>query len=282
MTDDVNAMRPRMMSVAYRMLGSVVDAEDAVQDAFVRYQAAGGVSSPEGFLIRTTTRLCIDRLRERRRRAYVGPWVPEPVETQEPGGDSALAESLTQAFLLLLERLTPDARAAFLLRAVFDYEYAQIGEVLGKPEATVRQLVSRARRRLGLDAEPRFPASATRAEELAERFVEACRAGDVRAVEELLAEDAEVHSDGGGRVSAARVVIVGRGRAARFLAGVFGKKQRRCEMRTAAVNGQPGVVFTADGAVVQVASFCIEGGVRAVYMTNNPDKLARWSASRVE
>src|SRR4051794_35815688 len=127
MTDDEIALRPRMMSVAYRMLGSVADAEDAVQDAFVRYQTAGGVSSPEGFLIRTTTRLCIDRLRARRRREYVGPWVPEPVATNEVKGESALAESLTQAFLLLLERLTPDERAAFLLRTVFDYEYAQIG-----------------------------------------------------------------------------------------------------------------------------------------------------------
>jgi RNA polymerase sigma-70 factor, ECF subfamily len=120
------------------MLGSVADAEDAVQDAFVRYQTAGGVSSPEGFLVRTTTRLCIDRLRERKRREYVGPWVPEPVETHGVNERSALAESLTQAFLLLLERLTPDERAAFLLRTVFDYEYAEIGEVLGKSEAAVR------------------------------------------------------------------------------------------------------------------------------------------------
>ena len=132
MTDDVNALRPRMMSVAYRMLGSVADAEDAVQDAFVRYQTAGGVSSPEGFLIRTTTRLCIDRLRARRRREYVGPWVPEPVETG--GRDSALADSLSQAFLLLLERPTPDERAAFLLRTVFDDEYAEIGELMGRFE----------------------------------------------------------------------------------------------------------------------------------------------------
>src|SRR5262249_49054177 len=171
MTDDVIALRPRMMSVAYRMLGSVADAEDAVQDAFVRYQMAGGVSSPEGFLIRTTTRLCIDRLRERRRGEYVGPWVPEPVETS--GRESPPAESLSQAFLLLLERLTPDERAAFLLRTVFDYEYAAIGEVVGRPEATVRQIVSRARRRLGLEGERRFHATGTDAAALAERFVAA-------------------------------------------------------------------------------------------------------------
>jgi RNA polymerase sigma-70 factor, ECF subfamily len=282
MTDDLNDLRPRMMSVAYRMLGSVADAEDAVQDAFVRFQTAGGVVSPEGFLIRTTTRLCIDRLRERRRREYVGPWVPEPVETSEIKGDSALAVSLTQAFLLLLERLTPDERAAFLLRTVFDYEYAQIGEVVGKSEATVRQLVSRARRRLGLETERRFQASAARAEGLAERFVQACRAGDVRAVEEMLAEDAEVHSDGGGRVAAARVVILGKERVARFLSGVFSRKRRDCEMHATTVNGVPGVVFVSGRTVVQVVSLCIEGGIRAVYMTNNPDKLSRWSLAEVE
>jgi RNA polymerase sigma-70 factor (ECF subfamily) len=282
MTDDVNALRPRMMSVAYRMLGSVADAEDAVQDAFVRLQTAGGVTSPEGFLVRTTTRLCIDRLRARRRREYVGPWVPEPVYTHGVKEDSALSESLTQAFLLLLERLTPDERAAFLLRTVFDYEYAQIGETVGKSEATVRQLVSRARRRLGLDAERRFQASAARAEGLAERFVEACRAGDVRAVEGMLADDAEVHSDGGGRVSAARVVIHGRERVARFLSGVFSKKRRDCEMHAATVNGEPGVVFMSGGTVIQVVSLCIEGGVRAVYMINNPDKLSRWAVAQVE
>src|SRR3954453_20114809 len=211
MIHDVNALRPRMMAVAYRMLGSVADAEDAVQDAFVRYQTAGGVSSPEGFLIRTTTRLCIDRLRARRRREYVGPWVPEPVDTS--GRDSSLAESLTQAFLLLLERLTPGERAAFLLRTVFDYEYAEIGEVVGRPEATVRQIVSRARRRLGLEGGQRFHATGDRAGALAERFVAACRAGDVKAVEQMLTEDVQVHSDGGGKVSAARVVVVGRDRA---------------------------------------------------------------------
>jgi RNA polymerase sigma-70 factor (ECF subfamily) len=280
MTDDVNALRPRMMSVAYRMLGSVADAEDAVQDAFVRYQTAGGVSSPEGFLIRTTTRLCIDRLRARRRREYIGPWVPEPVETS--GRESALADSLTQAFLLLLERLTPDERAAFLLRTVFDYEYAEIGEVVGRTETAVRQLVSRARRRLGLEGGLRFHATGARADALAERFVAACRAGDVKAVEQMLTDDIEIHSDGGGKVSAARVVVRGRDRAARFLAGVFRKKRGGCEMHATAVNGEPGVVFTSGGAVIQVVALCIEDGVRAVYMTNNPDKLSRWSAAEVE
>src|SRR4051812_42619576 len=145
-------LRPRMMSVAYRMLGSVTDAEDAVQDAFVRLQTAEGVTSPEGFLIRTTTRLCIDRLRaDRRRKEYVGPWVPEPVDTKAGARDAALAESLAQAFLLMLERLSPAERAAFLLRTVFDYEYAEVAEVVGKSEAHVRQIVSRARHRLGHD-----------------------------------------------------------------------------------------------------------------------------------
>lgn len=282
MTVEVSTLRPRMMSVAYRMLGSVADAEDAVQDAFVRFQTAGGVLSPEGFLIRTTTRLCIDRLRARRRREYVGPWVPEPVETHAAARGDALSESLTQAFLLLLERLTPDERAAFLLRAVFDYEYAEVGEVIGKSGAAARQLVSRARRRLGLDGGPRFPADEARAVDLAERFVAACRAGDVKAVEQMLTDEAEVHSDGGGKASAARVVVRGRHRAARFVAGVFRKKQGGCEMHATTVNGEPGVVFTSGGAVVQVVALCIEGGVRAVYMTNNPDKLARWAAAEVE
>lgn len=280
MTFDVNSLRPRMMSVAYRMLGSVADAEDAVQDAFLRYQMAGGVSSPEGFLVRTTTRLCIDRLRARRRREYIGPWVPEPVETR--GRELALAESLSQAFLLLLERLSPDERAAFLLRTVFDYEYAEIGEVLDRPEATVRQIVSRARQRLGLDGGRRFPASAIRADGLAERFIAACRVGDVKAVETMLADDAEVHSDGGGKVSAARVVIRGRQRIARFLTGVFSRKRRDCDMRPATVNGEPGVVFVSDGAIVQVTALSVGTDVQAVYISVNPDKLARWSVAEVD
>lgn len=281
MSDDASGLRPRLMSVAYRMLGSVADAEDAVQDAFLRYHTAGGVSSPEGFLVRTTTRLCIDRLRERRRRRYVGTWVPEPVETHAGARDAALAESLTQAFLLLLERLTPDERAAFLLRTVFDYEYAEVASVLGKGEAAVRQLVSRARGRLGLDGGRRFPAAPARADGLAERFVAACRAGDVKAVEALLAEDIELHSDGGGKASAALVVIRGRDKVARFLTGVFRKRWYQ-DVEATAVNGEPGLVFRSGGAVASVLALRVEGGVRAVYITRNPDKLGRWAAAEVE
>ncbi len=278
MPDFVADMRPRLMSIAYRMLGSVADAEDAVQDAFLKLQLATDVISPEGFLVTATTRRCIDLLRMRRRDEYIGPWVPEPVETR--GKQIALSESLTQAFLLMLERLSAEERAAFLLRVIFDYEYADIGRMLEKSEENVRQLVSRSRRRIGLE-QHRFAADALQAANLAERFVAACRAGDLQAVESLFTEDVEVRSDGGGKVSAARVVITGRNRAARFLIGVF-HKQRHLEFRPTEVNGAPGLVFLQDGKVVEVLAMAIEDGVKAVYVTVNPDKLHRWSLSTVE
>ncbi len=282
MSADWNELRPRMMSVAYRMLGSVADAEDAVQDAFLRLQGAGDVTSPEGFLMKTTARRCVDQLRAgKRRKTYVGPWVPEPVDTKAGVPNSLLAESLTQAFLMMLERLSPTERAAFVLRMVFDYEYSEIAEVLGKTEVSVRQIVSRAKSRLNQNR-PRFETVPGEADALAERFVAACRAGDVQLIEGMFGEEAEVYSDGGGKVTSARVVIRGRKRAARFLSGVFSKKHRNWEMRLTTVNGAPGAVFTSGGTVIQVMSLHIENGVRAVYMTNNPDKLARWSVAEIE
>jgi RNA polymerase sigma-70 factor (ECF subfamily) len=282
MFDCVQELRPRMMSVAYRMLGSVVDAEDAVQDAFLRLQNARDVNSPEGFLIRTTTRRCIDQLRaDRRRRTYIGPWVPEPVDTSSGIENASLEESLSQGFLLMLERLSPSERAAFVLRTVFEYEYSEIADFLGKSETYVRQIVSRAKSHLK-DSAPRFRPAPEKANALAEQFVAACRAGDVKLVEQLLTDDVEVYSDGGGKVTAARVVIRGRNRIARFLAKVFHVKRRDYDMSPALVNGDPGVVFRLHGAVVHVVSLRVEEGVKAVYMSLNPDKLSRWSVAKID
>lgn len=274
-------LRPRMMSVAYRMLGSVVDAEDAVQDAFLRLQNAREVTSPEGFLIRTTTRRCIDQLRaQRRRKTYVGPWLPEPVDTST-GVQDTMLESLSQGFLLMLERLTPHERAAFILRSVFDYEYAEIADVLGKSEVYARKLVSRAKEHLAEGA-PRFRPAPREADELAEQFLAACRAGDVKQVEQFLTEDVELMSDGGGKVTAARAVIRGRDRVSRFLTGVFHKRWSDYEMRPVTVNGNPGLVVYSGGGVMRVVSVRIENGVKAVYMTLNPEKLSRWSIAKID
>ncbi|QDU87242.1 ECF RNA polymerase sigma factor SigJ [Pirellulimonas nuda] len=280
--DGAHELRPRMMSVAYRMLGSVVDAEDAVQDAFLRLQNARDVRSPEGFLIRTTTRRCIDHLRAaRRRESYIGPWVPEPVDTSTGMHDASMEESLSQGFLLMLERLSPRERAAFVLRTVFDYEFSEVAECLGVSEAYVRKIVSRAKAHLA-EAVPRFRPPPEKAVELAEQFVAACRAGDVKTVEQLLTDDVEAHSDGGGKVFAARVVVRGRARVAKYLSVVFHKKRRGCEMHAATVNGDPGVFFTQDGVVKHVVSLRIEHGVSGVYMSVNPEKLARWSVAKVD
>lgn len=278
---DLQNLRPRMMSVAYRMLGSVADAEDVVQDAFLRFQTAENVTSPEGFLVTVTTRRCLDQLRaERRRKRYIGPWLPEPIETSDRLSHNMLSESLTQAFLMMLECLTPGERAAFLLRNVFEYDYSQIAEILGKSEASIRQMVSRAKSRLRED-HPRFPAAPEKADELAERFLAACRSGNVKLIEELFAEEIEVHSDGGGKAYAARTIIRGPQRAAKFLAGVFSRKMADCEIAVAMVNGEPGYVVTHQTRVVLVTTIHVEEGVRAVYMMRNPDKLARWSIAKI-
>jgi RNA polymerase sigma-70 factor, ECF subfamily len=180
MIADFNELRPRMMSVAYRMLGSVVDAEDAVQDAFLRLHTAHDVKSPEGFLVKTTTWRCIDQLRAcKRRNRYVGSCVPEPPDTKARAASGALADSLSHAFLLMLERLSPTERAAFLLRKVFDYEYSEIAVALGKSEVHVRQIVCRAKARV-MRGTPRFRTELKQADSMAERFVAACRAGNIQ------------------------------------------------------------------------------------------------------
>src|SRR3954452_16256007 len=186
---DAETLRPRLLALAYRMLGSVADAEDAVQDAYLRLQQAAGVGSPDAWLVKATTRICIDRLRlARRRREYVGPWLPEPTTDDWDGAAidrPELAESLSMAFLVLLESLSPAERAAYLLREVFDYEFEEIAALLDKSAVNVRQIVARARKRVG-QKERRFRPDAGHAEDLAGRFFAACRAGDIQSIESLL------------------------------------------------------------------------------------------------
>jgi RNA polymerase sigma-70 factor (ECF subfamily) len=283
---DVERMRPRLLALAYRMLGSAADAEDAVQDAFLRYHQASGVEAPDAWLVKTTTRLCIDRLRQaRRRETYHGPWLPEPVDDAWSGAESdrvELAESLSIAFLVLLEALSPSERAAYVLREVFGYEFDEIAALLDKTPVNVRQIVARARRHVESKSH-RFEPSMEEAESLASRFFDACRSGDVHAVEALLAPGAMLYSDGGGKVHAAPRPLEDARQIARLLAVTFRKFYVLCDSETAAVNGRPGRVFSMAGKAVSIVTFDeSRGGVGAVYVVLNPDKLERWSARSAE
>ena len=277
-------LRPKLLAVAYRMLGTVADAEDAVQDAYLRFhQHAGEVENPEAWLVKATTRLCIDRLRKARREEYVGPWLPEPVPEAWPGAAAdnlELAESLSMAFLVLLETLTPAERAAYLLREVFGYEYDEIAGVLGKTPENARQIAARAKKRLDT-GERRFAPEAGRADELAGRFFAACRSGDVKAVEAMLAADVVLYSDGGGKAFAARRPVTGVGKVANLLAVVFRKLRGVGDLTPTTVNGRPGVVCTVGGNVVEVLTVAPDAGggaVGTVYVVLNPEKLRRWPA----
>ena len=278
-TRDFEAARGRLFKLAYRMLGSIGDAEDAVQDLYLRWTRAGdGVKTPEAWLVTACARLCIDRLRaaKRERAAYEGPWLPEPivVVAGDASADLERADDMTMAMLLVLERLTPRERAAYILREAFDYDYAEIGDVLKASPAACRQLASRAARRLR-DERPRFATSRTQARDLAERFADATRGGDVEALASLLAEDATCATDGGGKVTAARNVISGADRVARFIVGVMAKGAASVDFEFVMVNGAPGWVLSRNGAPFAVTTIETEGDkVRKVFATLNPDKLA--------
>lgn len=282
-TVNVEALRPKLLAVAYRMLGTVADAEDAVQDAYLRYQQhAADVESPEGWLVRTTTRLCIDRLRTAKREEYVGQWLPEPVPESWSGATTdrvELAESLSTAFLVLLETLSPTERATYLLREVFGYEFDEIAGLLDTTAVNVRQIASRARKRLDT-RERRFDPPPGAADELASRFFAACQSGDVNAIESMLATDVTLLSDGGGKAFAAKQPVVGVRKVANLLAVVFRKLRAVGKSELTIVNGGPGVVFTVGGKPVEVLTFAADAGrVSQLYVTLNPDKLCRWPAS---
>jgi RNA polymerase sigma-70 factor (ECF subfamily) len=277
-----DAARARLFKLAYRMLGSIGDAEDAVQDLYLRWiKVEEGIQTPEAWLVTACARLCIDRLRaaRRERAAYEGPWLPEPIVVAgDASADLERADDMTMAMLLVLERLTPRERAAYILREAFDYEYAEIGDVLKASPAACRQLASRAARRLR-DERPRFPASREAARGLARRFAEAVRAGDPDALASMLAKDAVCVTDGGGKVTAARNVIRGTDRVARFIVGIMAKGGAGVDFAFVIVNGDPGWVLSRNGAPFAVAAIETDGDkVRKVFATLNPDKLAHVKA----
>ncbi|HLK00203.1 MAG TPA: RNA polymerase sigma-70 factor [Streptosporangiaceae bacterium] len=281
-----NEHRRLMFSIAYRMTGSVSDAEDIVQDAYLRYARALNegtvVENPQAFLATVTTRLAITHLTSARvrRESYVGSWLPEPLLTdQTPGPEehAAMSDSLTMAFLVLLESLNPTERAVFLLREVFGYDYAEIAEITGKSEQNARQIFARARRRVDEGGRPRFEASREASAEVARRFFAAIDGGDMNVLLEVLSPDVVTIGDGGGKAGATRVPIAGRLRVARFLLSLFPRGRKLGAYGEPAwVNGQPGTVwYDAQGRVAAVLALDIaDGAVQAVRSVVNPDKLA--------
>jgi RNA polymerase sigma-70 factor (ECF subfamily) len=276
-------LRPLMFSIAYRMLGSVSEAEDIVQEAFLRYhatQARAEIDSPKAYLSAVTTRLCIDHLRSARarREAYVGEWLPEPLLTgqaADPPGHAEQTDSLSMAFLLVLERLSPVERAVFLLRDVFSYGYEEIARMVGKTEDNCRQLALRARRHV-TEHKPRFEASRSKREELAARFFSAVGDGNMDDLVSMLAADVVVYGDSGGVSPSWPRPIAGRDRVVRLMAGL-GRQIRQLGIMTRRVeiNGQPGAMFLDPaGRLTNVFVLDIaDGQVQTVRSVINPAKL---------
>lgn len=268
--------RPLLFGIAYRMLGRVTEAEDMVQETFLRFhqQPEGSIIAHKAWLTKTVTRLCIDQLRSvrRQREEYVGTWLPEPLFGEELAED--LADTLGMAFMLMLENLSPVDRAIFLLREAFGHGYSDIAEITGKSEPACRQSVSRAKEKFGHKAD-RQPTATQEAERLVKEFLVATQSGELSELLALLTEDAILYSDGGGKVRAALLPIYGPDKITRLFIGM---RRHYCENtsppRLVAINGSPGVVTShADGSI-SVMTFAFAGGrVKAIYMVRNPDKL---------
>lgn len=280
-TGDFERHRPLLFSVAYRMLGSITDAEDVVQEAYLRWREApeGEVRSPKSYLSAVVTRLSIDRLRsaQARREQYVGPWLPEPLVADQlediTVGPAELDESLSMAFLVLLESLNPVERAVFLLREVFDFDYEEISRIVEKSEANCRQIAHRARQSVAAPR-PRFERSPEQEERLTRRFLEACMSGDMQGLVGLLSEDVTLWSDGGGKVAAATYPIHGPERVARFLLGVLRMVPPGFSARPARINGGPGVIGYVNGHPMSVVALDVaDGRLRGVRVVVNPEKL---------
>lgn len=284
--DEFTAHRPLLFSIAYEILGSVADAEDVLQDSYLRWRAVdhASVENARAYLARIVTRQALGVLRSavRRREQYVGPWLPEPLVTDAVGDapdgiDHVLTgEAVTTAMLLVLEALTPSQRAVFVLREVFGFEYPEIAAAVGKSEAAVRQLNQRARSSVRARRQTAV-ASHAEAQPVAERFLTAAATGDVQGLMDLLAPDVVFLADGGGVVNAARRPVVGPDKVARLLLGLLAKGAHMGELdvRVGVYNGMHAVVVRIDGRLDQVTSVEIRGGVvTAIYCVRNPEKLA--------
>jgi RNA polymerase sigma-70 factor (ECF subfamily) len=283
--DPIAPYRRRLLGLAYRMLGSRSDAEDMVQDAYLRFADAKDVRNPEAFLVTVVTRLCLDRLKSAKaqREVYVGPWLPEPVfDTDGLATEAAteLADDLSFALLLALDRLSPQERAAFLLHDVFDIPFAQIAAMIDRSEPACRQLATRARRAVR-DERP-WPSPAPDSHEhLLTAFLQAVASGDLSQLTGLLREDAVAMTDGGGRKSAALNPIYGADKIARFFIGIAGKNSSRdIRIEPAVINGSIGALLYVDGELDHSLSVSIDGGkIAAIYLVRNPDKLRHAPAS---
>lgn len=277
-TDAFEAQRPRLMRLAYRMLGSLTEAEDVVQDAWLRWTRAGaGVSDPAAWLVRATTRLCIDRLRAAKaeRARYRGPWLPEPLVEPLAEDPVERAEDVSVAFLLALERLSPLERAVFLLHDVFDEDYGAVARTLDRSEAAVRQLASRAREHVR-DARPRFSVDRATAEKLVVAFAHASATSDFSQLSTLLAEDAVMITDAGGKRKAALRVMVGRDDILRLFQGIQWRHGQPVMERfeIVRINGAPGIIaYLADGPETIAFEPDADGRICAIYAMRNPDKL---------
>ncbi len=271
--------RPLLFSVAYRLTGSVADAEDVVQDAWLRWSRvdADGVREPKAYLVKTVTNLALTELTSARarRETYVGPWLPEPLLTSPDSAEGVeMAESVSLAMLVVLESLSPLERAVFVLGEVFGYGQAEIGEMIDRDPAAVRQLAHRAREHVQA-RRPRYTTDAATQADLVARFRDACAGGDLAAMMEILAPDVTAWSDGGGKVTAARRPLYGADNVARWLFGVLAKPGTQgLEMTIATINGAPGLIGSYGGEVVGSVSLDVDDGrVVGIRATVNPDKL---------
>lgn len=276
-----NQSRFRLQAIAYRMLGSIADAEDMLQETFIKWQQAPiqEINNPQAYLTTIVTRLCIDRLRSVRwqREQYLGTWLPEPIVSQrldEPNENIELADSLAMAFLVMLEKLSPIERAVFLLREVFEYDYDQISTIVDKTVPNCRQIVRRAKQHLG-SRRSRFLPSLQQQEKLTQQFIQACNQGDLPELIDLLATDITLCSDGGGKVSALLKPIQGNVKVARFLIAL--RRSRlipNYDLEVVKVNGQIGITYSS-GAVIQNVAVLeiIDYKIYAIFFVRNPDKL---------